>query len=118
MAPLIPPATPINTTLTHYANTSLTGMAAFITSKQIEAQLLDLPHNNGSTKQPENITKYRVSLFKRAKESATKFLGRCFFDNNNLTTVLPPFSHEPITFREEQYKAGTVKIVWIVYHIM
>ena len=93
-------------------------MVVSITSKPIKAQLLDLPHHNGSTTQPENITKYRVSLFNRAKDSVTKFLCKFFFGNNKLTTVLPPVRHEPITFRDEKYKVDTGKIFWQDYHTM
>ena len=65
-----------------------------------------------TTGTPVNISKYRLSLFTRAKNKATEFLGKFMFGANILTEVLPPIRHETITPRDERYNISTGKIYW------
>ena len=78
-----------------------------------EAQLLDSHTDTDKPHTPTNITKYRQSLFARAKDAATKFLGKFLFGTTGtLTEVLPPVQTEPVTFRDEQFSGITGKIYW------
>ena len=93
------------------ANTPFSGTAATSLSTPIEAQLLDT-NPPTQAKQPVNQTKYRQSLFARAKESATKFLGKFFFGNHTLTEVLPPVQQEKPSIRDANFQIDTGKIYW------
>lgn len=82
----------------------------------MEAQLLDQHTHKTHTQKPTNQTAYRQSLFTRAKESATQFLGKFYFGRNTLTEVLPPVIAEAASIRDGVYALNTGTLSRLRHH--
>ena len=84
-------------------NTSNQGTTHNTSNKPIEAELIDTEQTQPRSNKPVNQTKCRQAIIQKAKDNATKFLGKFMFGENNLTEVLPPVMREPPTFRDSQF---------------
>ena len=81
-------------------NTSYQGMTFTSSNKLIEAELIDTEPSRPRTIKPVNQTKCRQAIIQKAKDNATKFLGKFLFGKGKMMDVLPPVEREPTTFRD------------------
>ena len=102
-APLLPPSH-TNPYISTTVNTSNQGTTPNTSNKPIEAELIDTEPTQQSSNKPVDQTKCRQAIIQKAKDNATKFLGKFVFGENKLTEVLPPVIQEPATFRDSQFK--------------
>ena len=103
---LLPPAHPYPK-VTEGANTHPLSTAVTTLSTPIEVKLLDMQPIQTKIRHPENQTKYRQSLFRRANDNAIQFLGKFLYGSYIPAAVLPPVQQETVLVHNEAFANKT-----------